>query len=582
MLSYLEPACRPARGAAVSAAVLLAGTMLSPARAADSCADVANYTLPDTAITTAQENPAANGLPAHCEVIGRINQRIGADNLPFSIGFHLRMPDDWNGRFYFQGGGGTDGTLPNSLGNGSPPGEPQVLPLGYAVISTDGGHDNTFDNDPDAGGTAAFGLDPQARTDYGYNAVDRTTLIGKSIVTSYYGRAPQYSYFDGCSNGGRQAMVASQRFPNYFDGIVAGSPGFDLPKAAVAEAWNEQALEPLATRTDVNAQPYLPDTFSDSDLQLAANAVLAACDGLDGLKDGIIDDYSACTTRRVLPQLQAVQCAGAKDASCLSGGQMNALLRIFAEGARNSEGEALYTRFPWDAGITGTASMRQWSLGTPAQPGQPLVNNALNLTLGGGSLPLVFITPPVPVPVNQLAAYIFGFNFDVDAPKIYARTSVYTKSSIQFMTARSPDRTAFRQNGGKMIIYHGLSDGVFSPLDTIRWYNAMDRRMGHAQDFVRLFLVPGMGHCGGGVATNSFSPFTALVSWVEKGIAPERLVASAGASTPWPGRTRPLCLYPSQARYSGNGSIEDAANFVCAAQSERGSTTSSGSDGVGQ
>ena len=215
-------------------------------------------------------------------MIGRINERIGADNLPFSIGFHLRMPDDWNGRFYFQGGGGTDGTLPNSLGNGSPPGEPQVLPLGYAVISTDGGHDNTFDNDPNAGGTAAFGLDPQARTDYGYNAVDRTTLTGKSIVTSYYGRAPQYSYFDGCSNGGRQAMVASQRFPNYFDGIVAGSPGFDLPKAAVAEAWNEQALEPLATRTDVNGQPYLPDTFSDSDLQLAANAVLAACDGWTG------------------------------------------------------------------------------------------------------------------------------------------------------------------------------------------------------------------------------------------------------------------------------------------------------------
>ncbi len=221
---------------------------------------------------------------------------------------------------------------------------------------------NTFDNDRNAGGTAAFGLDPQARTDYGYNAVDRTTLTGKSIVTSYYGRAPQYSYFDGCSNGGRQAMVASQRFPNYFDGIVAGSPGFDLPKAAVAEAWNEQALEPLATRTDVNGQPYLPDTFSDSDLQLAANAVLAACDGLDGLKDGIIDDYSACTTRRVLPQLQAVQCAGAKDASCLSGGQVNALLRIFAEGARNSEGEALYTRF-------------RGTRGSPARP--PCANGAL-------------------------------------------------------------------------------------------------------------------------------------------------------------------------------------------------------------
>lgn len=543
--------------------IILASSM--PARAAGNCADVAGYALPDTVITTAQENPTGNGLPAHCEVIGRINQRIGADNLPFSIGFHLRMPDDWNGRFYFQGGGGTDGALPNSLGNGAPLGEPPVLPLGYAVISTDGGHDNTLDNDPNAGGTAAFGLDPQARIDYGYNALDRTTLTGKSIVTRYYGQEPRFSYFDGCSNGGRQGMVASQRFPNYFDGIVAGAPGFDLPKAAVAEAWNEQALAPLATRTDVNGQPYLPDTFSDSDLQLAATAILAACDGLDRLKDGIIDDYSACTTSRVLPQLEAAECTGVKDASCLSAEQVNALSRIFASGARNSKDQPLYPRFPWDAGITGPTSLRLWSLGTPAQPGQPLVNNALNLTLGGGSLPLVFVTPPVPVPVDQLAAYVFGFNFDTDAPKIYARTQTYTESSMQFMTARSPDRTAFRQNGGKMIIYHGLSDGVFSPFDTIGWYEAMNQRMGHADDFIRLFLVPGMGHCSGGPSTDSFSPFTALVNWVEKGIAPDSLIATAPAGTPWPGRTRPLCAYPTQARYSGSGNIEDPTNFVCAA-----------------
>ena len=533
--------------------VLCAGTALAAgladqARAQEStqgqkCAGVAGYALPDTAIPTAQENPAGNGLPAHCEVIGRINQRVGADNLPFSIGFHLRMPDDWNGRFYFQGGGGTDGALPDSLGNGSPLGEPRVLPLGYAVISTDGGHDNTLDNDPNADGTAAFGLDPQARVDYGYNAIDRTTLAGKSIVTRYYGQEPRFSYFDGCSNGGRQGMVASQRFPNYFDGIVAGAPGFDLPEAAVAEAWNEQALAPLATRADVNGQPYLPDTSSDSDLQLAATAILAACDGLDGLKDGIIDGYGACTTSRVLPRLEAAECTGTKDASCLSAEQVDALSRIFASGARNAEG-------------------------------QPLVNNALNLTLGGGSLPLVFVTPPVPVPVDQLAAYVFGFNFDADAPKIYVRTQTYTESSMQFMTARSPDRTAFRQNGGKMILYHGLSDGVFSPLDTIRWYEAVDRRMGHAEDFIRLFLVPGMGHCSGGPSTDSFSPFTALVNWVENGVAPDRIIATAPAGTPWPGRTRPLCAYPTQARYSGNGSIEDAASFVCEAPAQGSSSPS--------
>ncbi len=162
--------------------------------------------------------------------------------------------------------------------------------------------------------------------------------------------------------------------------------------------------------------------------------------------------------------------------------------------------------------------MRTWSLGTEAASGQPLTNNALNLTLGGGSLPLVFITPPVPVPVTELAAYILGFNFDTGASKIHARTQDYPEFSFQFMTAASPDRTAFRDNGGKMIIYHRRSDGVFSSLDTIRWYKALDRRMGNAQDFVRLFLVPGMGHCNGGVATDNFSPFAALVNWVEKGI----------------------------------------------------------------
>ena len=170
-------------GTAVALPIVLAAATLGSthARGAGNCADVAGYALPDTVITTVQENQAGNGLPAHCEIIGRINQRTGADNLPFSIGFHLRMPDDWNGRFYFQGGGGTDGALPDSLGNGAPLGEPQVLPLGYAVISTDGGHDNTLDNDPNAGGTAAFGLDPQARVDYGYNALARTTLAGKTI-----------------------------------------------------------------------------------------------------------------------------------------------------------------------------------------------------------------------------------------------------------------------------------------------------------------------------------------------------------------------------------------------------------------
>jgi hypothetical protein len=297
------------------------------------------------------------------------------------------------------------------------------------VISTDGGHDNIINNDPDAGGTAAFGRDPQARADYCYNALDKVTVYGKAIVTRHYGQAPRYSYLDGCSNGGRQGMVASQRFPEYFDGIVASTPGFNLPRAAVAEALNEQALAPLATRLDVNGQPYLPDTFSDADLQLVRNTTLATCDGLNGLGD-IVDNYRACRRSRVVPVLHELQCAGAKTEGCLSEGQIEALERVHA-GPRDSRGQPLYTTRPRDAGITASSSWRAWLLGTPAAPGQPLANNATSVTRSGGALSIIFVTPPEPVPIDQLPAYIFGFDFDRDAPKIYARSGIYTESSIE-------------------------------------------------------------------------------------------------------------------------------------------------------
>jgi hypothetical protein len=384
---------RAARTGGLLACALLAGLATAPGSAdagsalVGACADVASYGPPNTVVTTAQDNPAANGSPAHCEVIGRINPRTGVDGQPYGIGVRLRMPQDWNGRFYFQGGGGTDGSLPNSLGNGSPTGEPLVLPLGYAVISTDGGHDNTVNNDPNAGGTAAFGLDPQARVDYGYNALDKVTVFGKAIVTKHYGQALRYSYFDGCSNGGRQGMVASQRFPDYFDGIVAGALGFNLPRAAVAEAWNEQALAPLATRLDANGQPYLPDTFSDADLLLIRNATLAACDGLDGLADGLVDNNNrACRRSRVVPVLRELQCAGAKTDACLSEGQIEALERVHA-GPQDSGGRPLYATRPWDAGINASSAWRVWLLGTPAEPGQPLANNAISARAAAARCP---------------------------------------------------------------------------------------------------------------------------------------------------------------------------------------------------
>ena len=541
----------------------------SPVPAASASCDLTFFKgldLPNTVFTctppytacTIVENTSPVG---HCEIVGYMNSRIGVDGKHYAIGFHLRLPDNWNERFYFQGGSGTDGNLGDAgIANG-------VLAMGYAVVSTDGGHDNTIDYDPNAGGTAAFGADPQARIDYGYNAVDQVTQTAKIIINNYYGSNPRFSYFVGCSNGGRQAMVASQRFPKYFNGIVAGDPGFDLPKAAVAEAWNEQALAPLATELSTNGQPYLPDTFSDADLALASNAILAACDDLDGLVDGIVDNYPACTNDRVYPRLQAIRCTGPKTASCLSAGQIEALKIIYA-GPHNSYWKPLYTDWQWDPGIYVPdlgLGFRFWDLGTPAAPGQPLVNNAFNLTLGGGALPLVFVTPPVITPATGLEAYMFDFNFDTGAPKIFQTSGIYTQSSMEFMTARSTDLRPFKKHGGKMIIYHGNADAVFSPHDTVDWYEAMDATMhdDRAQNFVRLFLVPGMTHCAYGPSTYAFDAFTPLVHWVENGIAPDSIIAIAPSDTPWPGRTRPLCPYPKQTRYIGSGDINNAANFVC-------------------
>lgn len=543
----------------VALSVILLAAVAPPAADAGrrtlACTELMAAPLPETRITLAQVNPPSPAVPEHCEIIGSISERIGVDGRPYAIRFHLRMPTDWNRRFYFQGGGGTDGNLGNALGG-------SALASGYAVVSTDAGHDNGVNNDPAAGGTQAFGIDPQARIDYGYRALDVVTRTAKDIVRLHYGKKPKHSYLVGCSNGGRQGMVASQRFPDHFDGIVAGAPGFDLPKAGVAEAWNEQALAPLATRVDVNGAPYLPDTFSTGDLTLLANDILAVCDALDGLADSIVDNFPAC---RYDPA--RLQCPGAKDATCLTAGQVTALKQIYG-GPRNSAGDTLYATWPWDPGVANPnfgGSLRGWSIGIPAAPGQPLVNNALNLTLGAGALAMVFVTPPDVRPTSQLANYVFGFDFDVDAPRIFQTSGIYTESSMDFMTATSTDLSAFKRKGRKLIIYNGNADGVFSTNDIVGWYEALDAAMGgKARKFARLFAVPGMGHCGGGPATSQFDAFGALVEWVEKGQAPDRIVATAPAGTPWPGRTRPLCPYPEQARYTGAGDIDDAANFVCA------------------
>jgi len=530
-----------------------------------------------TAITAARLNAAsaAQGntpaLPEHCEVLGKMNERVGVNSQPYAIRFHLRLPAAWNGRFFFEGGGGSNGNLGNAYGNLQGQQRSNALTLGYAVVSQDSGHDNAVNNDPNRNGAQTFGFDPQARLDFGYNSYDLVTQAAKALIQTYYGRAPERSYYVGCSEGGREGMMMSQRFSAYYDGILACSPGFQLPKAAlfgeVADTQTYAALAKTFGMYDRFGQPLLNKTFTDEDLDLAVQAILSACDRLDGLEDGIVDNFPGCTTGVVGPKLAAITCKGPKRTACLAAAQVNALEKVF-DGANNSKGELLYADWAWDRGIGGRVGdayaqgWRAWKLGAYDTP----QNASISTTLGAGAVSALFTTPPTPVPTSNGAplAFLLGIDFDRDAAKLYAESGIYTKSAWDFMLASSTDLAAFRNRGGKLLLVHGVSDPIFSIKDTIHWWNDVNLvNQGNAADFVRLFAVPGMNHCAGGPATDRFDAFTALVNWVEKGAAPTQLVAAAGPNTPWPGRTRPLCAYPQQARYKGTGSIEEAANFAC-------------------
>lgn len=568
------------------ALVLLLAASVAAYAADDKCGGLTSLTsarFPNatTVIRTAvlkPPSPATTGrgatpaLPEHCEVFGRMNERTGANGQRYAINFHMRLPTAWNGKFFFEGGGGSNGNIGTALGNLQGQQPTNALVLGYAVVSQDSGHDNAVNSDPKMNGGQTFGFDEQARLDFGYNSYDQVTQAAKALIGIYYGKAPERSYYVGCSEGGREAMMMSQRFPDYYDGILACSPGFKLPKAAIAEAWDSQAFAQVAKAeglTDRNGQPFINKTYTDEDLALLAGAVLAACDKLDGLADGMIANFRACTSAVVKPKLDALTCKGAKDAGCLTATQIAAIEKVNA-GAVNSKGEALYADRPWDVGIGGklgpayNQGWRIWKLGMFNSP----ADSSIDATLGSGALSAIFTTPPTPVAAGGAApvAYLLGFNFDTDAPKIYAESGTFAEPAWDFMMASSTDLSAFRKHGGKLILTHGVSDPVFSIDDDIAWLNEVNKvNKGKAADFVRLFAIPGMNHCAGGPATDRFDAFTALVDWVEKKTPPAKIVASAGPMTPWPGRTRPLCPYPGYAKYKGAGSIEDAANFVCAA-----------------
>jgi feruloyl esterase len=471
-------------------------------------------------------------LPEHCIVRGRLDERTGADGKPYHTGFELRLPTAWSGRLLYQGGGGNDGIVFNAVGRntGALGWADHGLARGYAAVSTDAGHQ---------GPQPEFGLDPQARIEHAYRAHERTAKTAKALVGAYYGRGADKSYFIGCSGGGRQGMMFSQRFPELFDGIAAVAPAMRVSEGAtISAAWTVQKFLAIAPK-GADGKPVLARALSDADLNLVANAVLERCDAADGLKDGLVQ--RACNFDPAV-----LQCAGEKTDACLAKAQVDALRDVMA-GPRNRAGTPLYFGWPWDPGIAG-ADWRNWTLGF-APEGQP--NNARHITLMAGALGYEFVTPPDP----QLST--LNLDFDRDPPRMQAFHKVYG-------TADDVALDGYRQRRGKLLFFHGTADPIFSSIEMEDYMRRVNTKHGEAVagEFARLFLVPGMNHCAGGPATDAFDGLSALTRWVEQGEAPERIVAR-GTSATFEGVARPLCRWPKAAIYKGSGDTKDAANFEC-------------------
>lgn len=471
------------------------------------CAALANFQYPETRIASADlaldtKTETDEPLPPHCIVKGFLQERTGVDGKPYATGFELRLPVEWNERFVFQGGGGTDGSVRPAVGTNTI-GKPSLLTLGYAVVSTDAGHHAENSRD------ASFGMDPKARVDWAFNSLDLVVTAAKAIVQQGYDLYPRYSYIVGSSNGGRQGVMAAQRFPNHFDGILAGAPILEQSRGHIATAWDLQTVAKISPR-DGEGRPILAKAYSDADIDLINAAITAQCDLLDGKEDGLVDSPLPCDF-----DPKVLECDGAKTEECLSADQMNALAKMH-RGPVNSAQEPLHVSFPWDAG----SDFRGWKLGDAV--GWP--SNARRAT--NTSIRYVFATPPAP------DMDVLAFDFDRDPALL--------QGSASHTSAVSTDLDAFVQSGGKLILYHGLGDQGVSALGTTAYFDRLAERYDTLEDFARLYLLRNIGHSRTGTGPDTFDGFLALVDWVENERPPEALTITGGD----PYRERLLCPYP--------------------------------------
>jgi hypothetical protein len=456
----------------------------------------------------------AMDLPAYCRVDGILDRRVGDQGVSYGIGFAIALPDQWNGRFLMQGGGGLNGTVQMPLGMVAAGGKPG-LARGFAVASTDTGHQSKGGG----GFDASFMRDQQAALDFAYVAIGKVASLSKRIIAQYYGKPAGHAYFAGCSTGGREAMLMAQRYPTYFDGIVAGAPAMRTGHSNLALRFMAVTYNQIAPR-NAQGKPITAEALSESDRKLVLDGILAACDADDGLKDGMIFNPIACKF-----DPETLVCKGVKAEGCLSAQQAAAIKKAFA-GPKDSRGNQVYPGFLYDTGIAAAQGITG-VLRRPSPPGPP----------------------------------VEALEMDVDHE---ARATDTDPQSILTDTATWTNLDTFSGRGGKLVFFHGVSDPWFSALDTVGYYEAVARDnggLGKVRDWSRLFLVPGMGHCGGGAATlDTFDLLSAVVDWVEQGSAPDAVKATGQTL---PGRSRPLCPLPQHTHYKGQGNPQDAANFEC-------------------
>lgn len=470
-----------------------------------------------TTITAAAVVAADGARPRYCRVDGHTTSSGN------EVNFRLGLPDGWNGKFLFQGVGGLGGTIA-SLDSS--------LARGYAAASTDTGH---------VASDTTWGANRAKEIDYGYRGTHVTAVASKALTAAFYAKPVQYAYFNGCSNGGRQAMMEVQRYPDDFDGVIGGHPATGTPMQ-VGRAVVYQHM--LAS----------PDNFlSPEKIEVLSKATLAACDATDGLTDGLITNPQAC---RFDPAV--LTCKGADAADCLTAGQVTTVKKVY--GGATANGKPFAYGFPpgHEGGSTGWAA---WIAGTT----QPVKQEDGSLTYTGTRLPSGYGLMEQNFRFLALEsddpAYSWKtLNLDRDLSRL--------KTMTEILSPLDPDLRPFKKSGGKLLMYHGWSDPGISAAGTVAYYEQMVKAVGSqkdADDFTRLYMVPGMHHCGGGPGPNSFDMLPVLEAWVEKGVAPASVLASRVVDGKVE-RTRPLCPFPQVARYLGQGSVDEAASFKCEAK----------------